>query len=348
MSSANTFKIYISMAALALATACASTSAIDKNAGAAQDETQSPKPSADVIASIRNTSPLEQANFWNNHYNLHPTDMDISLAYVEALQNINSYDRAVEVAKFTSVSFPDKPEVFMALGKALKKFDKPVDAVRAYGRVVELSPYDAAPLAAMGAIFDSRGDHTTAQMAYQRALALDPERPATLSNFGMSLTLIGELERAEEMLAKAVALPDATAAIRQNYALILGLQGKYDEAREIASIDAPEGVAERNAEFLRQMTGDNLQLQIISQKSTEAASGALVSRPAPVIVETPKAAPVNAVTTAALTDSPRAQPTPPSSPSQVASAATTTTTAPPVSPIRLRTRNRRGGATGGE
>lgn len=292
------FKVCVATLAITALCACASTAPAAETAAQQSEMNLPPKPDADTIAAVQNASALEQANFWNEQYNIHPTDLDIALAYTHALAEIKSYDRAAEVAKLTSISFPDNPDVFMLLGKVLYKNDQHVDAARAYGRAIELSPYDAAPLAALGGVFDSKGDHVTAQMAYQRALALDPDRSVTLSNLGMSLALVGELEQAEEALEKAAGLPDATSTVRQNYALILGLLGKFDKAREIASIDAPDGVAERNTEFLKAMVGENPQLQIIAQKAAQAPAKEAAA-PAPA-AEIPASAPTRTIVASAL------------------------------------------------
>ncbi len=327
------FKICASLLALSILGACASTTEPSKN-GVQVDSAQAlPKPTKDTLAGVKNLSPLEQANFWNQQYNAHSTDLETSLAYIEALFAINSYDRAAEVAKLSTASFPDNPDVFMAMGKALNKLNKPLESARAYGRVVELSPYDAAPLAALGAIFDSRGDHETAQLAYHRALALDPDRPATLSNLGLSLTLVGKLEQAEEVLARATDLSDATPAVRQNYALILGLLGKFDEARKVAAVDAPEGVAARNTDFLKNMVGDNPQLQAVAQNAASTPKNTTVASPPPTDI--PAAVPTNLVTTAALED---LKSTPPAAKRPTVTAQTTTSAL--KGGLRSRKRNR--------
>ena len=166
-------------------------------------------------------------------------------------------------------------------------------------------------------------------------MALDPNRPATLSNLGLSLTLVGKLEQAEEVLAKATDLPDATPAVRQNYALILGLLGKFDEAREIAAIDAPEGIAARNTDFLKNMVGDNPQLQAVAQNAAQAPAKT-TQTPPPAPAEIPVAAPTNLVTTAALDDVAPA----PSTAAQQPAATAQDATGPLKGSLRTRKRNR--------
>lgn len=345
MLSSNSFKVFAALTLVIILSGCATSSPSDSDKAEQTASDVAPKPSAETIEAIKNAGALEQANFWNQQYNLHPTDLDISLAYINSLAAINSYERAAEVAKFTSVSFPEKPEVFMLLGKMLNKNNKALDAARAYGKVVELSPYDAAPLAALGGIFDSREDHDTAQIAYRRALALDPDRPATLSNLGMSLTLVGKLEEAEEALEKAVALPGATPPVRQNYALVLGLLGKFDKAREIAAIDAPDGVAERNTAFLKALIGENPRLQAIAQAVADGPAKTTPVKPF-AKATAPLAAPSQTVASAALSETfaTDGDKTLPFTKLEVATAPVVTQTAPSI-PLRGRQRN---SASGGQ
>ena len=327
------FKLSAAAVIISAMSACATSSAPD---AASAPEIAYEKPSASEIEQISYSTPLEQAGFWLKQYNLHPTDLDISVAYIHALMKIKSYEEAVEVAKFTSVTFPDNAHVWTLLGRAYNKQDKPVEAVKAYGKVVEINPEDAAPLAAMGAIFDSRGDHATAQMAYERALKLDPNRPFTLANYGLSLSLVGKLEQAEEALARATEMEGATAAVRQNYALVLGLRGKFDEARKIASIDAPERVADRNAAFLENMIGDNPRLKAIAAKAERTAPITPVSNISVQTAEIPKAAPTESLTSSAL---PAVQ-TASARTVQKTPAPVATTQAAPKPTLALRTRKR--------
>jgi len=336
MSRSNIIKAFTPLIALTAFAACATTpangSATTRSAQA--DANALPKPTAEMITAIKGTSLLEQANFWNQQYNIHPTDLDISIEYIDSLMAIKSYERAAEVATFTSVSFPENPDVFLLLGKAHRKNNDALGAAAAYDRAVELSPYDATPLAALAGILDSRGDHETAQLAYQRALALDPNRPVTLSNYAMSLTLVGKLEQADEALTKATDLPGATPAIRQNHALVLGLLGKFDEARAVALIDAPEGIAQRNTDFLKAMIGDNPQLKAIAQNAAQAP--ATTTRQV-ATAEIPASAPTTPVTTSALAGGvPREAQT---QTTQVAQARVTTKPG-----LRLRSRDRTSGS----
>ena len=109
-----------------------------------------------------------------------------------------------------------------------------------------------------------------------------------MANYGLSLALTGNLSDAEDKLRQASEMSGATMRIRQNFALVLGLQGKFDEARTIALQDAPNGIADRNTDFLAQMIGGDAQLQAISDVA-EAQ-------------DAPQAAPSEDVQTAALNE----------------------------------------------
>lgn len=322
---------------LALGACATQTVVTEQSAAQATQQSVLPKPTAQMISSIERVTPLERAAFWNEQYNIHPTDLDISLAYVDALTDIKSFDRAAEVAKFTSISFPDEPAVFMVLGKAHTRNDNAVEAIRAYSRVIDLDDADPAPLAALGVIFDKRGDHENAQLAYTRALAIDPDRAITLANYGLSLSLTGELEAAEEALRKAASLPEVTPAIRQNHALILGLMGRFEEARTLAAIDAPGGIAEQNTQLLQDFIGEHAKLKAVSQKTVAKT---LSSKPE-IITETPTPAPRQPIKTAALEDlvTPEAKITEP----ETKTVNTASQNSTSVDGLRLRTRKRTSG-----
>jgi|GEM_PF-263995 len=337
MSSLQPFKLSTCAILMIGLAACATTQTATSDTSAqalSQTDAKStlPKPTPEMLASIRNATPLERAAFWTDQYNIHPTDLDISLAYIDALTEIKSYDRAAEVAKFTSISFPDNVDILLILGKAHVRNEKPVDAIRAYGRAVDLAPDNPAPLAAMGVIFDKRGDHDNAQIAYNRALAIDPNRASTLANLGLSLSLVGKLDEAEVALAKAANLPDATPAIRQNHALVLGLLGRFEEAKAVAAIDAPDGIADQNTKFLQDLTGKPAQLQTVSQPVTTQAPAAQT----PKAAEIPASSPTKLVNTQALEDI--AAETPDQPATQIAS----TDTPAKTTGLRLRKRQRDG------
>ncbi|MEM7662533.1 MAG: hypothetical protein AAF292_09815 [Pseudomonadota bacterium] len=283
-----------SLAALGLAAACATA----PSASPSGDEPQ--KPTAEEIEIAERADPLTRANFWNNQYNLFPTDPYIAVSFSKSLRELNSYERAAEVANLAAVSHPQNYDVVIEVARAEQGKGSLLQAVRAYAAAAELRPNDATPYAAVGGIYDSQGEHQAAQIAYSEALEIDPNRPATLSNFGLSLALQGELDAAEQKLRQAVALPEATAQVRQNFALILALKGKFEEAREVASIDASEYIAEKNIDFIAQMIGESPQLERIADA---AAAQAVPTEPTPLQpTDVPKAAPTTVVETETLSE----------------------------------------------
>ncbi|MEL7130233.1 MAG: hypothetical protein AAGK23_11865 [Pseudomonadota bacterium] len=283
MSRANFIRSAACISALIVLGSCATSPGPTDEAA---DTALAAKPTAEDIATAERADPLTRANFWNTQYNLHPTDLDISISFSEALRDIGSDERSAEVARLTAVSHPDDYRVQMELGRAETAAGNLAEAVRAYVRASELDPFSADPFAAIGGIYDSREQHEVAQDAYRRALTIDANRPATLSNYGMSLALSGNLAGAEEKLRQATALDGATVRIRQNLALILGLRGKFAEAREISSIDAPIDLAEMNTDFLAQMLGASSDIQ---RASTDQLS--LASAPGAIVPEVPLAMP---------------------------------------------------------
>ena len=308
---------------------CASTPG--PSSGAASTEaTAFAKPTAEDIELISRAEPLAQVNYWNQQYNLHPVDPDVAMGFIRSLRQINSFERAAEVAGLAVVSHPENADFFVELGRANASQGKSREALRAFAKALEINPDDPYPFAAVGIILDREGQHENAQSAYAQALSRSPNRTTTLSNYGLSLALSGKLPEAENKLRKAAELPGATAKIRQNFALVLGLQGKFDEARSVAAQDAPNGIAERNTDFLAQMIGTSPQLQAISDIASAQ--------------DTPKPAPSQPVHSAALQeplDQPKPAPQPQPEPRQAEPTPTATAQSAPASTTGRRRRARR-------
>ncbi|MEL6323406.1 MAG: tetratricopeptide repeat protein, partial [Pseudomonadota bacterium] len=257
----------VSAFALVLLGGCATSAATGETSDASA-ELQGP--TAEEIATIARADALTRANFWNKHYNLHPTDREVSLSFIRALRDIGSYERAAEVAGLATVTHPLDFDLHMELGRAEFSEGNPAEAIQAFVRASAINPDAAGPFAAVARIYDADGQHDVAQQTYREALQRDRNRPATLSNYGLSLALSDRLEEAEDVMREAVALEDATVQVRQNFALVLGLLGKFDEAREVAAKDAPARLADRNVEFLANMIGEDARFQDIANRSVTA------------------------------------------------------------------------------
>ncbi|MDR2267971.1 MAG: tetratricopeptide repeat protein [Holosporaceae bacterium] len=92
-------------------------------------------------------------------------------------------------------------------------------------------------LNALGAIYDSREEHTKAQNLYRRVIAMSPDYIDAYNNMGLSLMLCKRYETAIFYLKGACALPEADVTYRSNLALAYGLSGDIQKAKEVYAQD---------------------------------------------------------------------------------------------------------------
>ena len=275
MSRVNTSLALLAVSLAALAPACASKPDAEAELAAAMAEATKPASQEERDAANR-ADPLTRANFWSKEYQKDATNLPTALEFAEALRGIGSDERAVEVLSEILVIYPKEPDLLMALGRALAGQNNALGAARAFEQAAQIQPARAEAWAALGTALDRLERHKDAQECYRKALAIEPARTSTLANYGLSLALSGNLDGAETQLRQAADQPDANVQVTENLALILGLQGKYDEMLSISQRHAPEDVARRNADILKEMVP---QAQRVSDVTTSAKPGALPARP---------------------------------------------------------------------
>jgi Flp pilus assembly protein TadD len=251
-----------SLAALALVLAaatagCASTESKEQKAANAELERaveEAMKPaSAEEVAAANRADPLTKANFWSKEHAKDPENLETAIAFGNALRDIGSEDRAIDVLSQVLVVHPKSDELLMVLGRALATKQDYRAAVQAFSNAAQIAPDRADAWAALGTGFDQIDRHADAQQAYERALTIEPHRTSTLANYGLSLALSGDLAGAEAKLRLADAQPDTNTRVKENLALVLGLQGKYVEMKAASGANAPTGIVDKNVDLLREM-----------------------------------------------------------------------------------------------
>ncbi|KCZ92772.1 tetratricopeptide repeat protein [Hyphomonas johnsonii] len=294
-----------SLAALALAisvtlASCASKPTPEEELQLAMAEATKPAPPEEVEAANR-ADPLTKANFWAKEHAKNPENLATALAFANALRDIGSDKRAIDVLSQVMVVHPNEPELLLLIARALSTEQDYAAAAQAYFQVTRLEPTRADAWAGLGTALDRLDRHVEAQDAYDHALAIDPARTSTLANYGLSLALSGDLAGAEAKLRLASDQPDATTQVRENLALVLGLQGKYDEMKSASGPGAPQGIVEQNVELLREMVQPNRTWEALAAR---AQVGELPPQPALTQPATPpEDAPV-AAATVAVSDEP--------------------------------------------
>ena len=207
---------------------------------------------AEEIEAARRADPLTRANFWGKEFRKDPSKLDVTLEFMQALRDISSHERAIEIGSKTLPLHPKSAELHIVMARALMSEGRPAEAADLCYRAAAIDPQSAAAYAGLGLALDQMERHNDAQASYEQALRIEPERVSTLANYGLSLALTGNLAAAETRLRTAASLPGSDARVRQNLALILGLQGKFAEARTIDP-HAPDRTVEQNMMTLKSM-----------------------------------------------------------------------------------------------
>lgn len=268
-------------------TACASTDAAPK-AGLEKSATASAQQSSMKPSELRNAAAessrtqdyVAAAAYWGSLYDRKPEDAEAALNYSKALRQIGSIEQSRIVMQRAATLNPDNTDILAEYGKALAAAGQAEQAQFVLGRASSLKPKDWTIISAQGVALDQMGQNAQARSKYNEALLLSPGNPSILSNLGLSYALDGDLDKAEEALRKAVADPRADAHARQNLAIVLGLKGNFDEASRLARTDLPQGVAENNIAYLRDMLNQPAlwkQMEGLDGKNTPLANSETTS-----------------------------------------------------------------------
>lgn len=285
----------VCIAALALAVSgCATTdsntnsAAIDAAVEQARLDTLPATP--EEIAAAGRTDPLTRANFWSKEYEKNPANLETAVSFVNALREIGSHDRVIDVASRTATLHPDSDALMLAIGRSYLSQGQNAAATAALSHATSINSANPDAYSALGLSLDRQERHLDAQAAYRRALELDPTRTSTRSNFALSLALSSDLSGAEAELRRAVSERSDDTRLRENLAMVLGLQGRFDEMRAMNLNNAPAASMRANEALLRTMVGDGAAsasaepVQYVAPRPKEDATA-----------ETPKAAPTETI-----------------------------------------------------
>lgn len=141
------------------------------------------------------------------------------LARARAAADIQGWDAARAAYLDALSASPESPFLYRELAGVEQKLEQITEALGHYRQAVELDPFDARSLAAIGAILEDQGDLPGAVSAYERARTIDPDEvPAS--------TLARARARAAmaEMPPQYRAIPSSPAASRADVAAIIGVR----------------------------------------------------------------------------------------------------------------------------
>jgi tetratricopeptide (TPR) repeat protein len=118
----------------------------------------------------------------------------------------------------------------MSIGEWCNELGQQSCAERAWAIAANLSPADANPLLALGALYFERGQIGAAERSFEAARELDPSSPEAHNNLGLIYAWQGDHERAIAGFRRALELEPGAAAVEHNLGLSLQAIGACEEA----------------------------------------------------------------------------------------------------------------------
>ena len=120
------------------------------------------------------------------------------ISRADRAREAQQWDIAADLYRRALDRNPDRPDIWVQYGHALKESGNPVEAERAYRAAIARDPGAAEPHLQLGHVLKLQGKQEEAEAAYLRAFALDPGLPhpgAGLHGLGWSETRFAELRR---------------------------------------------------------------------------------------------------------------------------------------------------------
>ena len=193
------------------------------------------------------------ANYWAQAYALDSSDVGAAVRFARTKRYAGAPNQVVDGVLRILPSHPNNAELRSELGKSLIAIGKADAAIEHLMAATKAGGGKWSDYSALGVAYDRTGKHDLANEAYVNAFKRSPNNPVVLNNHALSRAMAGDLDTAIALIDQATRVPGANIQIRQNKAMILGMAGKFSEAQEIAAIDLPSDMAEKNVEFYRQM-----------------------------------------------------------------------------------------------
>ena len=80
---------------------------------------------SDQKAAAERADPLTRARFWAGEYQKEPENIETARYFTKALREIESHERAVQIASDTLILYPADYEMLMLLGRSQLSLGKP-------------------------------------------------------------------------------------------------------------------------------------------------------------------------------------------------------------------------------
>ena len=170
-------------------------SAVLASALAALPESLGAKPDADQIREIQTLT--RQA------MRLDSSNPSVMIALAGAYKGLGEYEICLRLARRSVELWPSSPLSYMILGNSYRLLGRNAEAVTAYRKQDQLSPFDSrrnVALTCLGECLLAEGQPEAAEEALDRALMLDPEYPAALEWKAITADQLGKTHAALDVM----------------------------------------------------------------------------------------------------------------------------------------------------
>ncbi|MDR1982211.1 MAG: tetratricopeptide repeat protein [Holosporaceae bacterium] len=214
--------------------------------GCAGNNENSAAPMIRIAQKARRSGNAEAAiNFYNKALEMEHDNTEALLGLAEAYIDLKLLDAASECIKKAENIGDNVSRSSYLRGKICLLSGDSLCAEREFLKSTSVDSINA-----LGAVYDSRGDHRKAQLLYKQVIAKDPNYIDAYNNIGLSLMLCDKYKEAIFYLENACALPGANAAYRSNLALAYGLHGNLERAKSIYAQDFDGDELEEKISYL--------------------------------------------------------------------------------------------------
>ena len=195
---------------------------------------------------------------------------------LKKLYHQGQLSNVVEKAKPLSIKYPNSLFVWNILGASQKGLGKSYDALKAFKKVISLSPNNPDGFSNLGVTLQEQGKLDEAIEAFNKALSLKPDYAEVYYNMGIALQDHGNLQEAIDAYKKTLSIKPDYAQAHNNIGNVLLEQRKFKE-----SIEAYKKALTLNPNYAQaQLNMGNAQKgQRNFQEAIEAYNNAIIIKP---------------------------------------------------------------------
>lgn len=179
----------------------------------------------------------KEVRYWQNSGTLFRRAIAVTANNYLAYQHLGYYlkdqgllDEAIKTYGRAIEIHPDWPDAYIDLGDAYLQQNRLDDAVRQFEKAIQLKPGNARAHNLLGLAWMKKDRFDEATSELQQSIRLDPADPEAHNNLGVVLGKSGRTDAAIAELEKAIALKRDYARAHGNLGIVFATNGRREEA----------------------------------------------------------------------------------------------------------------------